>query len=274
MSITFILVSLIIIATAIASIRGFKNREFKAAYDFEVEKLAVYKDYKRLFTAGFLHANWLHLIFNMLALFYFGAMLGSTIGPFGFLIVYLTGIVGGHFYAFRIQKSNSGYSTVGSSGGVIAIMMACIALIPGMVIHLFFIPFPGWLLGVAYFIFAIYGIRSRKEGISHEAHLAGGIAGILLAIIFQPIALQQNLWVILLLLVPSLAFVFFLFKYSHYLIIGTRKPRDNYTLEDRANIQRKITEAQVDEILEKINKKGISSLSKKEKEILNKYSNP
>ncbi|MBC8033057.1 MAG: rhomboid family intramembrane serine protease [Chitinophagaceae bacterium] len=245
-----------------------------ARYDFQVEKVLVYKDYKRLFTSAFLHANWLHLIFNMIALFYFGMQLGAILGTLGFLLTFILGILGGVLLALYIQRYNSGYSAIGPSAGINAVMLACIALVPGMRISLFFIPIPGWIIGLAYMLISIYGIRSRREGISHEAHLGGGITGIIIAVLLQPSALQNNLWVILLMLIPSLSFIFLIVRYPHFLILGTLKPRTNHTVEDRANIERKITEAQVDEILEKINKKGISSLTKKEKEALEKYSRP
>ncbi len=274
MGLTGIFVLLIIAANILVSAKGFKSSDFMARYDFHTERVLIYKEYRRFITSAFLHVNWWHLIFNMIALYFFGAQLGTILGAIGFLAIYVAGVLGGNAFALYIQRNNSGYSTVGASAGINAVMMACIVLIPGMSIYLFFLPVPGWLLGLAYMLFSIYGIRSRKEGVSHEAHLGGGILGILIALLWQPSALVDNWWVVLLLLVPSLAFVLIVVRYPHYLLIGSIRPKANYTRYDRENIEKKVTEAQVDAILEKINQKGMRSLTRQEKETLHKYSKP
>ena len=274
MALTGIFTFLIIVLTVLVSYRGFKDSDFRARYDFEVGKVLWYKEYKRLVTSAFLHVNWWHLIFNMLAFYFFSMQLGMAAGFLAALLIYFAGIAGGNLFALYLRKHNSAYSVLGASAGVSAVMFACITLIPGMEIGLFFIPIPGWLVGIAYLLFSMYGIRERKGGLGHEAHLAGGILGILIALLIRPSAFQYNTWVILLLLMPSLVFIFLLYRYPHYLITGRLFTRKNYTMEDRYNLQKKTEEEQVDEILEKINKKGIKSLSRKEREILENYSKP
>lgn len=274
MVLTGILTLIIIGATVLVSYKGFKSTDFMARYDFQIEKVTLYKDYKRLITAAFLHVNWWHLIFNMLALFFFSAELGRAVGPLGFAGIYFAGIAGGNLFALYIRKHNSGYSSIGASAGVSAVMFACVAIIPGMKIGLFFLPVPGWLLGIAYLLYSMYGIRSAQEGISHEAHLGGGVLGILIGLLLRPAALAANLWVVLLLLAPSLVFIFIVLRYPHLLITGSFTPRTNYSVDDRHNLEKKSEEEQVDEILEKINRKGIKSLTRKEREVLERYSRP
>src|ERR1044072_914057 len=82
----------IIIANVFVSYKGFTDREFFARYSFEVEKILIYKDYKRLITSGFLHVNWMHLIFNMIGLFFFG----GSLGPLDFVLIYFASMVGGN----------------------------------------------------------------------------------------------------------------------------------------------------------------------------------
>ena len=63
----------IIIANFLVSYKGFKDPLFYERYSFKVDNILLYKDYRRLVTSGFLHVNWTHLIFNMLALFFFSS---------------------------------------------------------------------------------------------------------------------------------------------------------------------------------------------------------
>jgi membrane associated rhomboid family serine protease len=86
MTYTGMLSLLIIIANFIVSYKGFNNSSFFNRYSFEVEKVLLYRQYDRIVTSGFLHVNWMHLIFNMLSLFLFSG--NAALNPFEFLLVY------------------------------------------------------------------------------------------------------------------------------------------------------------------------------------------
>ena len=72
---------ILIVVNFIISYQGFKNTLFYNKYKFNVDAVLLYKDYKRLVTSGFLHVNWMHLIFNMLALYFFSGSLELYLGP-------------------------------------------------------------------------------------------------------------------------------------------------------------------------------------------------
>src|SRR5215204_4917611 len=101
---------LIIIVTVILSYRGFRDHIFFEKYEFEVDKILLYKDYKRLVTSGFLHVNWLHLIFNMLSLYIFSGSIVGYLGPLKFLFIYFSSLIGGNLLALLIHKRDSAYS--------------------------------------------------------------------------------------------------------------------------------------------------------------------
>src|SRR5438309_11258106 len=109
---------IIILITTLFSIRGFSDHFFFEKYEFEVEKVLLYKDYKRLVTSGLLHVNWMHLIFNMLALYLFSGVLGSYLDGLRFLLIYVASLVGGDLLALYIHRHDGGYSSVGASGAV------------------------------------------------------------------------------------------------------------------------------------------------------------
>src|SRR4051794_19159795 len=221
MSDTGIIGILLIIANVAISYKGFKDAAFLERYKFEVEKILIYKDYKRLVTSSFLHVNWLHLIFNMFALYFFSGPLEGYVGSIQFLLIYFASAVGGDLFSLLFHKNQSFYSSVGASGAICGIIFASIALFPGMRIGLFPLPFsvPGWLFGIAFVLYSIYGIRSRRSNSGHDAHLAGALIGMLVALLFEPAALAANYITILLIAVPTIAFIYIIVTMPHILLI-------------------------------------------------------
>jgi membrane associated rhomboid family serine protease len=264
----------LIVVNFLVSYRGFKDSNFYNKYSFRIDAIQ-YKDYKRLITSGFLHVNWMHLIFNMIALYFFSGSLEAYLGTFQFLLIYFTSLVGGNLLSLFIHRFDSGYSSVGASGAIMGVMFASIALFPGMQIGLFLLPFsfPGWLFGLAYVLISIYGIRSRSNNVGYDAHLGGGIAGMLLAILLHPTSLVVNWFAILIIAIPAIAFIAFIVYKPEALLIDDFFKRKKYlTQEDKYNLSKKSKQQQLDDLLEKIHKKGMNSLSKKERDFLEKYS--
>lgn len=266
----------LIIANFLFSYRGFKDHSFFSKYQFQVEQVLVYKDYKRLFTSGFLHVGWMHLIFNMIALYFFSSTLESYIGPAEFILVYMAGLLGGNLFSLLIHRHDSFYTSAGASGAVFSIMFSSIALFPGMKIGMFFLPIslPAWLVGLAYVLFSIYAIRSRSDNIGHDAHLGGGLAGMLVAILLHPSALANNLVTILIIAVPAIAFIISIIKKPDALLIDNLfyNRSHNLTKEDKYNLRKRNKQEELDRVLEKIHKKGMNSLTEKEKRLLQEYS--
>jgi membrane associated rhomboid family serine protease len=268
---------ILIIINLIVSYRGFKESAFYNAYEFEVERVLVYKDYKRIVTSGFLHINWMHLGFNMLGLYLFSSSIESYIGIGGFLLIYFVSLTGGNLLALLVHRNDGDYSSVGASGAVCGIIFASIALFPDMSVGFFLLPisFPGWLYGMLFVIFSIYGIKSKKYNIGHEAHLGGALVGMLVALIFEPAALVHNFWTILIILVPILLFIFIIMKKPHLLLINNfffNKHKDHYSIDHKYNENRHLRQKEIDRILDKISKSGLGSLSAKERKQLDEYS--
>jgi membrane associated rhomboid family serine protease len=265
------IVSLLIIgATGLLSYRGFRDSGFYASWEFEVEKVLLYRDYKRILTSQFLHVNWQHLIFNMVSLFFFSFNLEQYFGPVRFLILYLLSAAGGNLLSLLIHRKDPAYSSVGASGAINGVIFASIALFPGM--RIFFLP--GWLFGLIFLLYSVYGIRSGKENIGHESHLGGALTGMVLAILFQPAALQANGLIIALLFIPTAILLWIISSRPGMLMIDNYwyNHQYNYTVDDRYNLEKKSHQQEVDRILEKIHLKGIGSLSRKEREILDEFS--
>jgi len=267
---------IIIIANLIVSYKGFSDRNFYARYSFEVEKILIHKDYKRLITSGFLHVNWMHLIFNMLALYFFSGSLESYIGPVYYLIIYFSSLIGGELLSLFIHKNQGDYGSVGASGAISGIIFASIALFPGMRIGMLFLPIslPAWLFGLLYILYSIYGIRSKRDNIGHDSHLGGGVIGMLIAIILYPSSLADNLLPILLIFVPAAVFIYIIITRPGFLLIDNYffKNHNFYSVDHKYNYEKRQQQNELDDLLDKINKRGYNSLSSKEKERLKELS--
>ncbi len=272
------MVGLILIIVNIAfSYKGFTNQTFFDGYKFEVDKILVGKDYKRLVTSNFLHVSWTHLIFNMLSLYFFSSMIENELGGAKFLLVYFASMVGGDLLSLLVHRNHGDYSSVGASGAISGIIFASIALFPGMGIGFFMLPFsiPSWLYGIVYIGYSIYGIKSKKDNIGHEAHLGGALIGMAVAIIMEPEALAENYIPILLIALPTIGFIYLIITKPQILLVDNlffKKHNDDYSIDHHYNKTRAIQQRQIDKILDKIGKEGISSLSKKEKAILERFS--
>jgi membrane associated rhomboid family serine protease len=191
-------ISLIIIAaTAIFSYYGWQNPLIFEKYKFNVGAILKNKEYVRLVSAGFLHADPTHLIFNMLTLYFFGPIVLQVFGPVGFILVYFGSIVLGNAFSLYLYKNQSWYSAIGASGGVSGILFAAIGMIPDLGIRFFFIPIdiPGYLFGFGYFAYSVYAMLNPRanDNIGHAAHLGGAAFGLVYAVLLEPAQAMQNI---------------------------------------------------------------------------------
>jgi len=133
-----ILTLILIIITILVSNKGFSNSLFFDTYKFEVDRILINKDYKRLLTSGFLHVSWMHLIFNMFSLYLFSGVVEMTLGSLNFLIIFFSSLIGGGLLSLLVHKNHGDYSSVGASGAICGVMFASVAIFPDMGIGLFF----------------------------------------------------------------------------------------------------------------------------------------
>ncbi len=268
---------IIVVLNVIFSYKGFKSEKFFDSYKFAVDKILVKKDYIRLITSGFLHSGWSHLIFNMISLMLFSGSLESYLGGMQFLIIYVSSLVGGNLFTLLIHKNHGDYNSVGASGAVCGIIFASIALFPGIRIGLFLVPIamPAWLYGALFVLGSIYGIKSKKGNIGHEAHLAGALIGMAVALIMVPAAFSENYLAISVIAVPTIIFIYIIITRPQVLLIDNlffKTHQKTYNIDQRYNLERRNRQNEIDKILDKINKKGLDNLTPTEKQKLKDYS--
>ena len=135
-------------------------------------------EYYRFLTSGFIHANYLHLGFNMLSFYFFGELVEAWLGGFRFVLLYLAAIVISDIPTYLKYKNNSGYASLGASGAVSAIIFSSILLHPWNLIFVYFIPVPAFLFGFLYLFYSYYMDKRNGDIINHSAHFYGAIVGI------------------------------------------------------------------------------------------------
>lgn len=196
--------TLIIIAlNALCSFKGFKDRSFFETYKFNVGGIKR-GEQLRILISGFLHVDLQHLLFNMIALYFFADHVINSVGPFYFFLIYFGSLIFGNLLSYYFHKNESNYSAVGASGAVTGILYAAILLYPGMELYLHFIPIPipSYIVGVGYMLYSIYGMKSRGDNIGHDAHFGGAIGGYVLTLLIAPQVLESHLWMVIILAVP------------------------------------------------------------------------
>jgi membrane associated rhomboid family serine protease len=138
------------------------------------------RDFIPLVTCGFIHANWSHLIFNALTLYFFGPNLEATIGTPHFLALYFIGLVLSSAGTVWKHRDDPNYASLGASGAILAVLFAYIVYYPTQLLYLYFaIPIPAVLFAFGYLAYTIWASKNPHGGINHDAHLDGALTGLL-----------------------------------------------------------------------------------------------
>jgi membrane associated rhomboid family serine protease len=175
--------------TVIFSLFGFRDKAFFAKYMFNPWRIQNNKkEWYTILSHAFLHADPMHLFFNMFTLYIFGLALEKDIYPqffhsnaqLFFILLYVGGIIVSSVPAYEKHKNNPGYSAIGASGAVYAVLFSYILINPTAKLEIMFLPFPtpAFVLGILYLFYEWYMSRKGRTNIGHDAHLWGGIFGI------------------------------------------------------------------------------------------------
>ena len=193
----------LIIANVIVSLQGFKDLVFFNKYKFNV--LSIQKGEKfRMISSGFLHADYIHLGFNMYALYLFSNTVLHFFSPLQYLGIYVLSLLAGNYLSLILNKNNPYYSAVGASGAVTGIVYASIVLYPEMQLYIFPLPIAisGYIFGIGYLFYSMYGMKNQSGNIGHSAHIGGAIAGYIATILMMPNVLQTGTLQVVLLAIP------------------------------------------------------------------------
>ena len=265
--------TLLIILTGIWSFLAFRNPSIEERYIFHPGSILGGKEFYRLVTSGFLHADWNHLILNMLSLYFFGPSVEFTLGPLRFLTIYFGSVVGGNLLSLYVHRHHH-YFAYGASGGVCGMIFAYILLFPHSDIRMFYLPIgiPAWAYAIGFMLYSFFGMKeNNRGGIGHDAHLGGSIVGLLITAALDPESVRDNLLIFLIVLVSTILLLCYLWFNSLFLPLTSFFSRKSKT-RSPALPPHKRENLQVDAVLDKIARKGIESLTDDEKALLDEVS--
>jgi membrane associated rhomboid family serine protease len=188
----------LIIITSAISIIAFSNHTLFDKLQLNPYQTFHKKEWYRIVSHGFLHADWTHLIINMLVLFSFGSsveMIFKSLASEGiiqspaltYVILYFASMIMATVTTVYRQKDNIWYNSVGASGAVSAVVFTSIFFQPAASIYFYaVIPIPGIVFGVLYLAYSHFMSKRGGDNINHDAHFIGAVFGFIFPIFLEP----------------------------------------------------------------------------------------
>ncbi|KRB59164.1 rhomboid family intramembrane serine protease [Flavobacterium sp. Root186] len=194
----------IIVANVLISYKGFNDLYFFRKYEFHIGSIRAGEQI-RMLSSGFLHADFMHLAFNMLTLWFFAPVVINGLGNFSFALVYFGSLIFGSLLTMIFHKNDYSYRAVGASGAVTGVLYSAILLEPNNELWIYgLLPIQGYIFGILYLLYSIYGMKAKNDNIGHTAHFGGAIGGYLITLIKEPSLVYDQTFIVVLLLVPIL----------------------------------------------------------------------
>ncbi len=182
---------LFVIVTVLVSLAAFRNVGL-------INKLILWPavmnkpaEYHRLLSSGFIHADSMHLIFNMFTLYFIGSYVEHYFAlidnKFAYLLLYLGGIVVASLPSFFKHRNNHYFRSLGASGGVAAVLFSMVYISPWEGLYIFgILPIPSIVFAILYLIYSAYMSRRGGDHINHDAHFWGAVFGFCFTWIVSP----------------------------------------------------------------------------------------
>ena len=184
--VTYVLIGV----TVLVSWRAFGDRALLERLILWPPAIKRNRQYDRLLTHGFIHADATHLLFNMITLFFFGRAIEPAfverIGMVGYAAFYLSAIVIAIMPTYLRHANDSRYRSLGASGAVSAVLFSFVLFAPWSLIFVFFIPVPAIIYAVLYIGYSIWMDRRGTDNVNHSAHLWGAVYGMLFTVMMEP----------------------------------------------------------------------------------------
>ena len=181
---------LIIAVTVLVSWLAFNNPRLLERLILWPPAIARQHQYDRLLTHGFIHADFQHLLFNMITLYFFGRLVEQWFVPYigrvGFVLFYLSAIVVAILPTYLRHVGDARYRSLGASGAVSAVLFTFILVQPWSLIFVFFLPVPAIVYGALYVGYSVWMEKHGQDNVNHSAHLWGAAYGIAFTLLMEP----------------------------------------------------------------------------------------
>ncbi|MBS1511823.1 MAG: rhomboid family intramembrane serine protease [Bacteroidetes bacterium] len=182
-------VTYIIIAfTSLVSFISFNNTANINKLIFYPYEMKETKEWFRFISHGLIHADFTHLLFNMLTLYFFGQYCELLLfSKSMYVIFYVSALVAASIPDYFKNQNNPSYRSLGASGAVAAVLASVVLLAPWQTLRIqYIIPIPAIVYLVIYIGYSAYMDRKGNDNIGHGAHLWGTLYGIAFTLIAKP----------------------------------------------------------------------------------------
>ena len=185
--------SVIFVITIIVSLIAFYNEDIYMRFMLHPYSVSRGKRIYTLITSGFIHQDWMHLIFNMLSYYFFAGILEKNLGHWQFGLLYMLSLVLSDLPSVNKHKEDYGYHSLGASGAVSAVIFGAILFDPLNPIYIMLIPIPiyGVLFAILYLVYCNYAAKNARDNVNHDAHLFGALSGLMITIVLHHQVLPQ-----------------------------------------------------------------------------------
>lgn len=185
---------MLVIIISLTSILAFSNRDVIKQFQFNAFKVYHKKQYYRMLTHALVHANWEHLVVNMIVLWSFGMAVEHNFqlnfggySSYYYIAMFVGSVVLSSTWSLIKERNNIYYNAVGASGAVSAVLFAAIFFNPWDNIYFFgVLPMPGIIFGVLYLYYSFYMSRKKLDNIGHDAHFLGAVVGFCTPMVIRP----------------------------------------------------------------------------------------
>lgn len=180
---------LLIAINVIVSLIGFSNTDFIDKTIMWPYRIKRQKQYYRFITSGFIHADFIHLIFNMFSFYFFGSAIEYYFAQYGlggtvsYLLLYFLALIISDIPGYLKHQDDYDYRALGASGAVSAVIFACILFQPWGTILIYFIPMPFIVFAFLYLGYCIYMSKKNLGHVNHDAHLWGSLFGLIFTVV-------------------------------------------------------------------------------------------
>lgn len=185
--------SIIFVFTLVTSLYAFYDQSLYGKFMLHPYSVSKGNKVFTLITSGLIHADWMHLFFNMFTFYAFAFTLEQMMGSWQFGLMYFIALILSDLPTVFKHKDDFHYNSLGASGAISAVLFSYILYNPLSKIYIMFIPIgiPAVIFGGLYLIYCAYASKNSRDNINHDAHFFGALTGLIFTVIFVPGIIQH-----------------------------------------------------------------------------------
>jgi membrane associated rhomboid family serine protease len=180
--------SIIFIFTIITSLYAFNDSSIYGKFMLHPYTVSKGRKFYTIITSGLIHADWMHLFFNLFTFYAFAFSLEKLIGHWQFGLLYFASMILADIPSIIKHKDHFWYNSLGASGAISGVLFSFILFYPLAPIIIFPIPFGIYaiIFGILYLVYCYFMSKQSKDNINHDAHFFGALAGMIITVVLKP----------------------------------------------------------------------------------------